>query len=459
MTPTPRHTLVFEAADLQELRRFFSDQAPLETAAFVLARPAQTPQGSWRLIVSEVIQVDAANYDRRTPVAIDLPPAVIAEVLARARREQLSVILAHSHPGTLGVQPSKQDLDGEARLRPTLHRRVPGVPHGRLILSENDAHAALFLADGSTPLLKVIGVGPDITAFTGYGASLDDRYDRQVRAFGADGQHLLSTLRVGIVGLGGTGSVVTQQLAHLGVGAFQLIDPDVIETTNLNRVVGALPIHAFAAAKKVDVAADVIRSINPAAAVTTSGGDIRDEATARSLLDCDFFFACTDSHGSRAVLTQLAYQYRLPGIDMGVAVHAREGAVTHVAGRVQMLASGLACLSCSAVLDPEEVRRDLLTDDERRADPYIVGEAVPQPAVISINSATASLAVTMMLSALTGMPFEGRHLRLRLETGLVKPVHVEPNPRCPICSKRGANGQGDRWPAPGRQEKVKEAVQ
>ena len=64
-------------------------------------------------------------------------------------------------------------------------------------------------------------------------------FDRQVRAFGADGQLKLQRLRVAIVGLGGTGSLIAQQLVHLGVRDFILVDPDVIESTNLNRVANA----------------------------------------------------------------------------------------------------------------------------------------------------------------------------------------------------------------------------
>jgi molybdopterin/thiamine biosynthesis adenylyltransferase len=243
--------------------------------------------------------------------------------------------------------------------------------------------------------------------------------------------------------------VVLQQLAHLGLRRLLVIDPDVIETTNLNRVVGTTPDDVGRA--KVDVAADMIRRIRPDATVEAIREDVRDSQTARRLLASDFFFACTDSQGSRAVLSQLAYQFLVPGIDMGVAIQARpSGGVSHISGRVQMLAPGLACLLCSHVLDPEAVRRDLLTDAARVADPYISGAVVPQPAVISINSAAASLAVTMFLSAVTGVPVASRAQRLRLESGVVSNVSTTPDPACPWCASSGALGRGDTWPMPGR---------
>jgi hypothetical protein len=102
------------------------------------------------------------------------------------------------------------------------------------------------------------------------------------------------------------------------------------------------------------------------------------------------------------------------------------------------------------VLDPEAVRRDLLTDAARAADPYIVGGVAAQPAVVSINSATTSLAVTMLLSAVTGVPVAARHQRLRLESGIVSAIQTTPAENCPWCSRHGAFAHGDAWPMPGR---------
>src|SRR5438132_32011 len=65
------------------------------------------------------------------------------------------------------------------------------------------------------------------------------RFDRQVRAPGPTGQARLRALRVAIVGLGGTGSQVVQQLAHLGVRSFVLIEDDRVEESNLPRLAGA----------------------------------------------------------------------------------------------------------------------------------------------------------------------------------------------------------------------------
>ncbi|WP_295814082.1 ThiF family adenylyltransferase [uncultured Deinococcus sp.] len=442
------HTLAFEAPMLADLRAGFERSAPLESAAFVLARAVPTPAGAWRLIVQEVIPVADDEYAERTETMLTLPPAVVARAVSQARARNLSVILAHAHPDGLGLEPSARDLAGEAELRPFLARRIPAVPHGRLILGPHGAHARLFLPDGSDVDLLVAGVGSDLTFFSSVSTLTDERHDRQVRAFGQAGQQVLAAMRVAVVGLGGTGSLVAQQLAHLGVREYLLIDPDILEATNLNRVVGARAEDI--GRPKVEIARALILAVQPEAHIEIYTEDVCDAVVARRLLDSTFFFSCTDSHGSRAVLTQLAYQYRLPGIDLGVAIHAEAGRVDRVAGRVQMLVPGLPCLNCAGVLLPEEVRRDLLTPEARRADPYIVGAAEPQPAVISLNSVTAALAVNMFLAAVTGMPLAGRHLRVRFEHSQMKPVDVMPQPYCPVCGPHGAQGRADSWVRPGR---------
>ncbi len=173
-------------------------------------------------------------------------------------------------------------------------------------------------------------------------------------------------------------------------------------------------------------------------------GDVVDDHVARRLLDVEFAFICTDSHASRAVVNQLAYQHLLPVIDMGVGIKASGGMVTHITGRVQMLAPGLACLTCTQTLDPNLIRQELLTPLQRQSDPYIQGHHEPQPAVISINSTVVSLAVTMFLSAVTAMPSHPRLLIYEGIRGTIRPTVKAPDEGCIVCSRRGALVQGDR---------------
>lgn len=421
-----------------------------ETAALLLACPIKLGNNQWRLLVDEIFYPSETDYTSRTSYNVELSPVFLSKIIKRARTLGSTIVLTHTHPGASTVTPSDVDLKGEARLLPTLFQRVPNVPHARLIVGADSYHAAILLPESDEQPLSVVDVGRDILFPSKNVAELsyEKAFDRQVRAFGEAGQQQLKAIRVAIIGLGGLGSVVAQQLAHLGVKDYLLIDSDSIETTNLNRLVGAT--SKDVGHSKVEVASQMICSIQPSARVEILQDTIVKASVARTVLNVDTFFCCTDSHGSRAILTQLSYQYLLPGFDMGVRIEVQNGVTTHITGRVQMLAPTLACLSCGEILDAEQVRRELLSDSQRNVDQYIIGDLVPQPAVISINSAVASLAVTMFLSAISGIRIQPRHQILRLELGVVKAVENKPNPICPICSDEGALAQGDRWQMPGR---------
>jgi molybdopterin/thiamine biosynthesis adenylyltransferase len=295
------------------------------------------------------------------------------------------------------------------------------------------------------PTVTRADLDPDIRVPVGDSLSA---YDRQVQVFGIQVQKRLSSLRIGIVGLGGTGSMVAEQLAHLGIQRFVLVDPDVIELSNLNRVVGAS--GGDIARPKVDVAAELIRRVQPSASAEKIIDSVNKNSVLMRLRELDAIFCCTDSHGSRHLLNELAYRFLVPCFDCGVVIAASDGQVTHVSGRAQMLAPGLACLTCSQLLDPEQVRRDLMADYERALDPYILGNSVPQPAVISLNGSIVSLAVTMFLGAFGGLPIAARHQRLNAIQGTVRVIDSTPIEGCISCSAAGGLAVGSSWPLPGR---------
>src|SRR5438093_47115 len=93
-------------------------------------------------------------------------------------------------------------------------------------------------------------------------ALMDLRSARQ-SFLGPQSQQAFSELRVAIVGLGGGGSHIAQQLAHLGVGHFVLFDPDRIEESNLNRLVGGTSDDVRRSEWKADISSRVIRLVNP----------------------------------------------------------------------------------------------------------------------------------------------------------------------------------------------------
>jgi len=409
-----------------------------ETTAVIFTAPSRRD----RWVVSAAELAPDCAYLARSQASAELSPSYLVDVANRARSGGLGIVLAHTHPLDAGLPDfSSVDDAGEHRLLAFFKGRVPGPAHMAFVLAQNGARARHFGAGAS---VNIDIVGRNLVTLPGGKPAtepeISDIYDRQVRAFGVSGQRRIKGFAVAVVGLGGTGSVAAQELALLGASRFLLIDPDRLEITNRNRVLGAG--HDDIGALKVDVAARAIRSINAEAEVEVLAGDILDAAVAARLPEVDVIFLCTDSHASRAAVAEIAYQHLMPTFDMGVAIKVEDGDVRQVTGRVQMLSPGLACLVCSGALDSGAIRLELMPDAHRKADPYFAGEGVPQPAVVSINATVSSLAVSMFLAAVTGLPLAARHQWYDGIAGTVRSIGAKPAPNCLVCSAHGALGQG-----------------
>lgn len=442
--------LRFASPMFRELsERLLADQT-CEACAVIFTHHNQAAQ-TW--VVESVEVAPEWAYEQRDQVTAILKPAFLVEVANRARISNLSVVLVHTHPWAKGIPRfSHVDDSGEIELAEYFTRRVPEGSHLALVVGPEGCSARRLGTDLS---IGVWEVGEHLTLHSEHsdGGGFADRHDRQIRAFGQLGQSIIQDLKIGVIGAGGTGSVVLQQLAHLGVKQFTIVDPDNVEVTNINRLIGSGP--AEVGKSKVIVAENNIHRINPDASVMTIGRDVVDSDVAPLLTALDFLFICTDSHASRAIVSQLAYQHLVPAIDMGVSITVKDGSVTHITGRVQMLSPGLTCLVCSGALDGETIRREMLSPEQRAADPYVQGLHEPQPAVVSINSTMASLAVTMFLGAVTTVPASARFQYYDGIRGTVKLMSVVKAEDCVVCSPKGAFAKGNSWGMPLRPAKSK----
>jgi molybdopterin-synthase adenylyltransferase len=275
------------------MRSALLTSAPSEAAALLLAGRAGEGDDT-RLLVREYFAVPPESYQIQEQLRVVIDPAFIMPLLKKARGEQLSLVLTHTHPFAETAHFSQVDDEGEQILMPVFFPRTGDSPHGALLLTAHDATGRIWTSRQSLPkkLSPVVEVGRSLrihdSSHRSQGSELPQQFDRSVRALGREGQATLALLSIGIVGLGGMGSVVAEQLAHLGVGSLVLLDPDTLEETNLNRVVGAT--RKDLGRPKVEIAADAARRVNPRVAVTPVAGDVIRSDDARRLLSCDLLF-------------------------------------------------------------------------------------------------------------------------------------------------------------------------
>lgn len=92
------------------------------------------------------------------------------------------------------------------------------------------------------------------------------RYQRNRNMISTAEQLRLFQSRVAVIGCGGLGGYVIEELARLGVGQIVAIDPDIFEEHNLNRQILSTP--ATLGKAKVEAALDRVAEINPAVTLT-----------------------------------------------------------------------------------------------------------------------------------------------------------------------------------------------
>jgi molybdopterin/thiamine biosynthesis adenylyltransferase len=235
-------------------------------------------------------------------------------------------------------------------------------------------------------------------------SELPARYDRNIRLFGEEGQRKLRGTSVTIIGVGGLGSPLIQHLALLGVGGMTPVDDEELDETNRNRFVGARHDDPIPGSPKVEIAARLVREIDPGILVGPVKASLISEKAFAAVKQADWVFGCFDEDGPRAILNELCAAYAKPYVDL--ASDVPEAGV--YGGRVCVAWNGSGCLHCHDALDPRDVEAYLSTDTEKAVRAAIYGvpmEALREtgPSVSPINGVVAALAATEFMVAVTGM--------------------------------------------------------
>ena len=253
---------------------------------------------------------------------------------------------------------------------------------------------------------------------TGGGADLGERYSRQIALFGDAGQQRLTAASVVLIGLGGLGSHVAQQLAYLGVRRYTLLDGDTVGISDLNRLIGAT--GGDVGILKAHVAARCIRSIQPAADVR-----VITEPVPVAGLDCGAalgpptaVIAGVDSDTARLILTELCSTAGVPYIDAATGISRVGGDVVY-GGRVVVAGPAGGCLFCRGELDRREDPSRAKSPHERQAGAASKDEGAARASVVTINGVVASLAATETSCLISGLRPPYGMLTYRVHEGIV----------------------------------------
>lgn len=347
----------------------------------------------------------------RTEDGVDWPTSFSDKLVEEAMTRQMAVAKIHSHPR--GYESfSNRDNQADTSFFGSVSTLLEdGLPHLSAVMlpgSDGRIFARAVSSTGEMSGARLVSVVGDAIRYwhaEGGGYSLPEFVQRHAQAFGAGTTELLRRLTIAVVGCSGTGSPLIEQLVRLGVGRLVLVDPDRVEWRNLNRINMSKAADANLGRYKVEVLAEAIGHIGLGTQVVPLASDLQSPQAIRAVAAADLVFGCVDSWYGRDLLNRTASFYLLPYIDLGVDLTALPGGgIDQIWGAVHYLQPGKSSLKSRGIYSSEDVRAELLKRDnpveyQRRLEAkYIRGVAEARPAVISVNTLVASLAVNELLA-------------------------------------------------------------
>jgi ThiF family/Prokaryotic homologs of the JAB domain len=364
--------------------------------------------------VLTIINIVPVPYDEckiRTADRVTWSTARLIPLLEEAATKDWAVLKIHSHPSGFD-RFSTTDDDSDSDVFASVFGWTDSAhPHcSAVMLPDGRVFGRAILPDGRFQSLQSIMVaGDDIKFWTpdAERGTLPGFVQRHAQLFGAGTTQRLRQLSVAVIGCSGTGSPLIEQLARLGVGRLVLVDSDVVEIKNLNRIVNSTLEDAYLKRSKVCVLAKAIARMGFGTEVEIYAGTLISQEAVHNVATCDVVFGCMDSIEGRHLLNRLCVYYLIPYFDVGVKLKADgHGGIDEACGAVHYLKPDGSSLMDRKAYTSEQLRAEGL----KRTDPaayanelkagYIHGVQEDRPAVISINTQMAASAVNEFLARL-----------------------------------------------------------
>jgi hypothetical protein len=360
-----------------------------------------------------VLKIEPIPYQDckvRTPIRVTWSTERLVPLLLEAAKKDLAILKIHSHPGgyeSFSATDDESDIDLFNSIYGWTDSNSPHcsavmLPGGRLF-------GRTIQADGAfSPLESILVPGDDLRIWMSQeGVKLPAFVQRHAQLFGSGTTQRVRGMSAAVIGCSGTGSPLIEQLARLGFGRLVLLDPDVIEMKNLNRIINSSLEDAYLQRPKVQVIASAIARMGFGTEVEIIADSLLTARAVKAVASCDVVFGCMDSVEGRHVLNRLCAYYTLPYFDVGVKLKADGlGGIEEACGAVHYVRPDGSNLLDRHVYTFDQLRSEGLkrTDPEAYKEQikagYIHGVEEDRPAVISINTQMASIAVNELLARL-----------------------------------------------------------
>lgn len=460
-----RRTITFRQKHFELLKNHLLREDGKEHVAFLLFGKSFIEKDPWtgeqetRLLCRELDLVSDEDLVRNKEYQITWDNNRFLSILKQAEGKDYGVGIIHSHPGGFNSFSDIDDENEKRLFQLAFNRNGNKNVHASLVMTPPGEIIGRFweptLESYDINFLRILGERFKFQFVRAANYGSPDFLDRQKLAFGEALIEEVSSLRVGIVGCGATGSMTANLLARLGVGNLLLVDKDVVDVTNLNRLYGVT--NDDVGKNKVEVLKKVIEKIGLGTNVRAITDWVSAKSSKNSLKACDIVFGCSDDNAGRILLNRLAYFYLIPLFDMGLTIHLTSTTppqIQALIGRATFVFPGSRCLNSYGITRSdaayaENLRRNEPDQYERlKKEAYVIGEGNPSPAIGTFTTETATMAVNEFLYRLQGFRNSGavdQRLRFFHLDEDIKPSS-EPESDCRICGSSAYWGRGDMQP-------------
>jgi len=440
--------LVVKEEDWQRIAEMHGE-TKLEHMSFALGGISSSG-GGLRFLVRELVIPLADDYQHKREDSVKLTVEGEWRVHEQIGEHRVFIDI-HDHRES-DPEFSAVDNRGAAEQRRQFADLHKGVFIVQLVFGPDGSFLGRWCEGGGQHGWKVVDgvdvIGPDgfrretpwNSPAPSHGAALErsvrEKHIRSLPVIGERSLSELADLKVGIVGLGGTGMAFFQQ-SRLLFRDFILADDDVVEVSNLGRLGGATIADARLGSPKVQVAAREALRQDPELRIAAYEETFPCEALRLALRGCDVIVAAVDNDLARYRLSQFASRHMRILLEMGSGLRLSEGRVAEFGSQVRLQVPGGPCLVCMGLsldrLESETASRD------RQLSGYIEDTALTPGEIVHTNYTVAALALRNLVAYFV------RHVKhssyIYYDEAAIKLIDLGKEFRsCPECSTCGGGG-------------------
>lgn len=455
-----RYSLTIQEQHYLELKNHLIQDDGKERVAFIICGRSSVNGKEDRFLSREIHILPETDLLTSELYQVSWNNNHFIKILKKAESKNFAIIVIHNHPSGYDQFSSVDDAGEYQLFKLAFNRNGGDRPHASLIMMPDGSIIGRVwnsdLSNISISLIRIIGKSiklhyPD----RALNFKSPEAFNRQQLAFGNSLVQDLSKLKISIIGAGATGSATSLLLTRLGVGELCIIDKDIVEESNLNRLHGAK--LRDVGKYKVDVLKKYIKEIGVKTKVSVEKKWVSDKKCIDQLKTSDIIFGCTDDHAGRILLNRFAYFYLTPVIDMGLIISLKPDSldIQNLQGRVSYLFPGSDCLVTKGNINMDIAYAENLKRNEPenyrklKEEAYVIGEGNPAPAVVTFTTQIATIAVNELLNKILGynpQALTSSHKIFFFHRGIeIHPENV-PNNDCRICGMNNYWGRGDMQP-------------